>query len=117
MDSDDVRLIIQHIMSAQTEATVMEVGWGFGANMLAKYLGEEAGSTSLLAAVCISNPLDLQETSRHLSRTKGGKFDRAMADGFVRILEANKVSLTQQTLSDFSQPLALRFKLYRIGFE
>jgi predicted alpha/beta-fold hydrolase len=101
-DSDDVRLVVQHIKSAQPRVTVMGVGWGFGANMLAKYLGEEAASASLVAAVCISNPFDLQETSRHLSSIKGGKFDRAMADGLVRILETNKVSLTQQTVNNFS---------------
>lgn len=97
-----MRLVVQHIKSAQPRVTVMGVGWGFGANMLAKYLGEEAASASLVAAVCISNPFDLQETSRHLSSIKGGKFDRAMADGLVRILETNKVSLTQQTVNNFS---------------
>lgn len=101
-DSDDVRLVIQHIMSAQPRATVMGVGWGFGANMLAKYLGEEGGSAPLMAAVCISNSFDLQETSKHLSSTNGGKFDRAMANGLVRILEANKVSGTQQIVNRFS---------------
>ena len=100
-DSDDVHLVIQHIMSAQPSATVMGVGWGFGANMLAKYLGEQAGSASLMAAVCISNSFDLQETSKHLRSTKGGKFDRAMADGLVRILEANEVSHTQQSVNHF----------------
>lgn len=105
-DSDDVRLAVQHIARAQPRSTLLGIGWGFGANMLAKYLGEEAGSASLMAAVCISNPFDLEETLGHLSRAKGGELDRAMTKGLVNILEANKVS--------FSFLTALLLRLLRL---
>lgn len=90
-DSDDVRLVVEHIVRQRPGSTLMGVGWGWGANMLTKYLGEEAGSTPLMAAVALSNPFDLHQSSMHLRMTNNGQFDRIMAKGLVSILEANKV--------------------------
>lgn len=93
VDSDDVRLAVQHIVRERPGSSVMGVGWGWGANMLTKYLAEEAGSTSLMAAVAISNPFDLQQSSMFLGMTNGGQLDRVMAKGLVNILKNNKVRL------------------------
>lgn len=90
-DSDDVRLAVQHIVRGRPGSSVMGVGWGWGANMLTKYLGEEAGSTSLMAAVAISNPFDLQQSSMYLGMTNAGQLDCVMAKGLVNILKDNKV--------------------------
>ena len=92
-DSDDVRLAVRHIIHERPGYTLMGVSWGFGANILAKYLGEEAGAALLMAAVCISNPFDLEKSSTHLSRTRGPKPDHAMAEGLVNIVRENQVLL------------------------
>jgi hypothetical protein len=44
-----------------------------------------------MAAVCISNPFNLDEMSRYLARTRDGELDRAFTKGLVDILAANKV--------------------------
>lgn len=44
----------------------MGVGWGYGANMLTKYLAEVGGNTPLTAATCVDNPFDLEVASRCL---------------------------------------------------
>ena len=67
----------------------MGVGWGYGANMLTKYLMEVGESTPLTAAVCIDNPFDLHEATRsfphHIT------LDQKLTAGLVDILHANKV--------------------------
>lgn len=90
-DSDDVHLAVHHISRTRPQSTLLVIGWGFGANMLAKYLGEDSAATPVMAAVCISNPFNLEEMSRYLARTRDGELDRAFTKGLVDILAANKV--------------------------
>jgi uncharacterized protein len=55
-------------------AGVVAVGYSLGANMLLKYLGEHGGGARLKAAVAISAPLDLAETSRHMMRRRNALY-------------------------------------------
>lgn len=68
---------------------MMGVGWGYGANMLTKYLAEVGEKTPLTAATCIDNPFDLEEASRvsanHFS------VDQKLTGGLIDILRSNKV--------------------------
>lgn len=68
---------------------MMGVGWGYGANMLTKYLAEVGENTPLTAATCIDNPFDLEEASRvspyHFA------IDQKLAGGLIEILRSNKV--------------------------
>ena len=66
----------------------MGVGWGYGANMLTKYLVEAGESTPLTAAVCIDNPFDLQEATRTFPHNIS--LDQKLTAGLVDILLANK---------------------------
>ena len=68
----------------------MGVGWGYGANMLTKYLVEVGESTPLTAAVCIDNPFDLEEATRSFPHHIA--LDEKLTTGLVDILRANKVS-------------------------
>lgn len=67
----------------------MGVGWGFGANMLTKYLAEVGERTPLTAATCIDNPFDLEEASR--SYLHHIALDQKHANGLIDILQSNKV--------------------------
>ncbi|KAM7513497.1 hypothetical protein LguiA_003080 [Lonicera macranthoides] len=66
-DSDDVYTAIQFINGARPWTTLVGVGWGYGANMLAKYLAEVGEKTPLVAATCIDNPFDLEEATSWIS--------------------------------------------------
>lgn len=70
----------------------MSVGWGYGANMLTKYLAEVGEKTPLTAATCINNPFDLEEATRgtpyHIA------LDQKLTQGLVDILRSNKVKGT-----------------------
>lgn len=88
-DSDDILTAIQFVSTVRPWTTMMSIGWGYGANMLTKYLADAGDSTVLTAAVCINNTFDLDEATRsfphHIT------LDQKLASGLVNILQANKV--------------------------
>ncbi|XP_012443125.1 uncharacterized protein LOC105767998 isoform X1 [Gossypium raimondii] len=87
-DSDDISTAIQFINKARPWNTLMGVGWGYGANMLTKYLAEAGEKTPLTAATCIDNPFDLEEATRltpyHIA------LNEKLTSGLVDILRSNK---------------------------
>ncbi|KAL2613381.1 hypothetical protein R1flu_025073 [Riccia fluitans] len=89
-DSDDVQLVVQYISKRRPWATIMGIGWGFGANMLSKYLGEEAHATPLTAAVCIDNPYNLEKVTMSGKASRWNDLDKALTMGLVKILNDNK---------------------------
>ncbi|KAJ7979194.1 putative Alpha/beta-Hydrolases superfamily protein [Quillaja saponaria] len=87
-DSDDISTAIQYINKARPWTTFMGVGWGYGANMLTKYLSEVGECTPLTAATCIDNPFDLEEATR--SSPHHIVVDHKLTGGLIDILRANK---------------------------
>ncbi|KAJ8486079.1 hypothetical protein OPV22_018564 [Ensete ventricosum] len=87
-DSDDVFTAVRFVSMARPWRTVMSVGWGYGANMLTKYLSEVGESTVLTAAVCIDNPFDLAEVTRSFPHHVS--LDQKIRSGLIDILRANK---------------------------
>ncbi|KAG2717836.1 hypothetical protein I3760_03G192700 [Carya illinoinensis] len=87
-DSDDISTAIQFINEARPCATLMAVGWGYGANMLTKYLAESGEKTPLSAATCIDNPFDLEEATRSSSHHLA--IDQKLTGGLIDILRTNK---------------------------
>ncbi|KAK6944693.1 Type II CAAX prenyl endopeptidase Rce1-like [Dillenia turbinata] len=87
-DSDDISTAIQFISRTRPWTTLMGVGWGYGANMLTKYLAEIGEATPLTAATCIDNPFDLEEATRspphHLA------LNEKLTSGLINILRSNK---------------------------
>lgn len=88
-DSDDICIAVRFISRLRPWSTLMGVGWGYGANMLTKYLGEASETTPLTAAVSIGNPFDLDEATRSLSHYS--VLDRKLVEGMKDILRRNKV--------------------------
>lgn len=80
----------------------MGVGWGYGANMLTKYLAEVGAKTPLTAATCIDNPFDLEEATR-LTYYRDG-LDEKLTGGLIDILQSNKVGVIALNLSLFLRP-------------
>ncbi|WVZ65061.1 hypothetical protein U9M48_014483, partial [Paspalum notatum var. saurae] len=103
-DSDDICTAVQFINSKRPWTTLMGVGWGYGANMLTKYLVEVGESTPLTAAVCIDNPFDLEEATRLFPHHVA--LDQKLMGGLVDILRANK-ELFQGKAKNFNVQKAL----------
>ncbi|KAI6682091.1 hypothetical protein NL676_035972 [Syzygium grande] len=109
-DSDDISTAVQFIGKARPWTTLMGVGWGFGANMLTKYLAEAGERTPLAAAICINNPFDLEEVTRSSARHNGT--DENLTSGLVDILRSNK-ELFQGRAKGFDVEKALVAKSVR----
>jgi hypothetical protein len=89
-DSDDISTAIEFINKARPWTTLMGVGWGYGANMLTKYLAESGEKTPLTAATCIDNPFDLEEATRSSPHSMAN--DQKLTGGLIDILRYNKVN-------------------------
>ncbi|XP_010261719.1 PREDICTED: uncharacterized protein LOC104600473 isoform X2 [Nelumbo nucifera] len=87
-DSDDICTAVQFINRARPRTTLMGVGWGYGANMLTKYLAEVGERTPFTAATCFDNPFDLEEATRSSSHHIAA--DQKLTDGLIDILRSNK---------------------------
>ncbi|KAL3744618.1 hypothetical protein ACJRO7_013824 [Eucalyptus globulus] len=109
-DSDDICTAVQFISKARPWTTLMGVGWGFGANMLAKYLAEVGERTPLAAATLINNPFDLEEVTRSSAHHVGT--DENLTSGLVDILRSNK-ELFQGRAKGFDVEKALVAKSVR----
>jgi len=68
-DTDDVRYVVQLLHERFPRAPLMAVSFSLGANILTKYLGEEADKSVLHAAVAVSNPWNLSQTDIHMRST------------------------------------------------
>ncbi|CAI9097377.1 OLC1v1033780C1 [Oldenlandia corymbosa var. corymbosa] len=103
-DSDDVSTAMQFINKARPWTTMMSIGWGYGANMLTKYLAEVGERTPLTAATCIDNPFDLDEMTR--STPHCILLDQKLKTGLIDILRSNK-ELFQGRAKNFNVDKAL----------
>ncbi|KAK1417442.1 hypothetical protein QVD17_26569 [Tagetes erecta] len=83
-DSDDICTAVQFINRARPWTTFMGVGFGYGSNMLTKYLAEVGEETPLTAAACLDNPFDLKKASNHLY------VDQNLTSGLIDMLQSNK---------------------------
>ncbi|KAK8934207.1 Embryogenesis-associated protein EMB8 [Platanthera zijinensis] len=87
-DSDDVSTAVQFVNEIRPWTTLMGIGWGYGANMLTKYLAESGVTTPVTAAVCIDTPFDLEESTK--SSSQHITLNKKLTNGLREILRANK---------------------------
>ncbi|KAK7265485.1 hypothetical protein RJT34_33105 [Clitoria ternatea] len=109
-DSDDISTAITYINNARPWTTLMGVGWGYGANMLTKYLAEVGERTPLTAATCIDNPFDLDEATR--TSPYHTITNQKLTGGLIDILQTNK-ALFQGKTKGFDVEKALLAKSVR----
>ncbi|WCJ42850.1 alpha/beta-Hydrolases superfamily protein [Euphorbia peplus] len=109
-DSDDVCTAVQFINKTRPWASLMGIGWEYGANMLTKYLAEVGERTPLIAAACINNPFDLEEATRCSPYCT--ILDQKLTGGLIDILRSNK-ELFQGRTKGFNVERALTAKSVR----
>lgn len=64
--TDDLRRALLFIRTRFPSAPLVGVGFSVGANMLAKYLGEEGSESALRAGVCLANVWDFAAGIKHM---------------------------------------------------
>ncbi|CAI9286177.1 unnamed protein product [Lactuca saligna] len=105
-DSDDVSTVVQFINRARPWTTLMGVGFGYGANMLTKYLAEVGEETPLTAATCLDNPFDLERATKSPNHRY---VNQNLTDGLIDMLKSNK-ELFQGRSKGFDIEKALQAK-------
>lgn len=63
-DTRDLKEVLEHIHKISPNTKLLGVGFSLGANILTKYLGEEAENSLISGAISIANPLNFIDTSR-----------------------------------------------------
>lgn len=88
--TDDLRAVVKHVQEAWPSAQVTATGWGLGANILLRYLGEEGTGTPLRAAVSLANPFDIASCDASLSRGFNRVYNMEMVREMVELVARNK---------------------------
>ncbi|KAJ1950557.1 hypothetical protein FBU59_000619 [Linderina macrospora] len=62
----DYREVVDHLHTTLPDCKLLGLGFSLGANILAKYIGEEGSSCPLTAGIAVGNPYDLYKVVVHL---------------------------------------------------
>lgn len=66
--SEDVRSALNYVRRTRPTADLYALGYSLGANLLAKYLGEEGDKSFLVGASAISNPWNFNVCQKGLEK-------------------------------------------------
>ncbi|KAM0755757.1 AB-hydrolase YheT [Meredithblackwellia eburnea MCA 4105] len=92
--TDDLRCALAFLSHAAPKSPLYGVGFSLGANVLAKYVGEEGTNTPLKAAVVLGCPWDFLAGHVYLSSSWIQQvYSRAMAANLRRVVTRNKAAL------------------------
>ncbi|WP_115717232.1 hydrolase [Gallaecimonas mangrovi] len=86
-ESGDPRWLAAELKRRYPNTPLMAVGYSLGGNVLLKWLGEDAQSSPLKAAVAVSPPMDLLASSRHISRGLSKVYQRHLLNSLRQSLE------------------------------
>jgi uncharacterized protein len=93
-ETTDIAWVIEKIVEEKPEARIGLAGVSLGGNVLLKYLGEQGSDapSQVKAAVAISVPFDLEESSRYIDRG----FSRVYQWHFMRTLRKKARAMLEQ---------------------
>ncbi|KAJ2828406.1 hypothetical protein IWW50_001404 [Coemansia erecta] len=64
--TDDYKEVVNDIHNRLPNCPLLGLSFSLGANIMAKYVGEEGESCPLVAAIAVGNPYDMYEVIKHL---------------------------------------------------
>jgi len=91
--TEDLRVSIKHIHERFPNAPLLLAGFSLGANLVCRYICEEKGNKSVLAALSVNNPFDLQASTIDMETQQGfiGRYFSAnIAKGLIRYTRKNE---------------------------
>lgn len=93
-ETSDLGAVVRRLLDERPDAPLVLAGISLGANVLLKWLGEEADRLlgRVHAAVAVSTPFDLARSSAHIDRG----FSRLYAWNFLRSLKSKAVAKIAQ---------------------
>ena len=89
-ESNDLRLMVQHIISRFQPESMYLIGFSIGGNITLKYLGEEGASLSpiIKASATLSVPCDLASGAKHLAGLKSKVYMRRFMHSLTEKIKA-----------------------------
>lgn len=89
-ESDDLRLMIQHVLNQYQPNSMYLIGFSIGGNITLKYLGEEGSGLSpiIKAAATLSVPCDLASGAKHLAGIKSKVYMRRFMQSLTAKIKA-----------------------------
>lgn len=103
----DLCQVVEHVTVRYSESNIYAVGWSLGANILVRYLGEEAGNCPLSGAVSLCNPFNLVIADEDFHKGFNNVYDKALARGLRKIFQKHK-RLFEGIGGDYNIPMVVK---------
>ncbi|KAI3983326.1 hypothetical protein MKX01_013393 [Papaver californicum] len=83
----DTREVVKHVHTRYPNSKLYAVGWSLGANILVRYLGEEAENCLLSGGVSLCNPFNLVIADEDFRKGFNNIYDKALARSLTKIFK------------------------------
>lgn len=83
----DTREVVKHVNTRYPNSNLYAVGWSLGANILVRYLGEEAENCLLSGGVSLCNPFNLIIADEDFRKGFNNIYDKALARSLTKIFK------------------------------
>ncbi len=92
--TDDLELVVQHLLRNYKYEKIMLIGFSLGGNLTLKYIGEKGEEihSNISRAVAISVPVDLRDSADQLSKSSNAIYMKR----FLRMLKPKMIEKTQR---------------------
>ena len=89
--TEDIRAVVIDIHKRYPNAPLIGAGFSMGANIMAKYVGEEGEKCLFRSVICVSCPFDLQAAADYMEKPgmMNRRYSENMARGHVRFVKKN----------------------------
>lgn len=113
--TNDLRCAMLYIKNNYPSAEFIGMGFSLGANVMAKFVGEEGERCPFKAAVVIGNPWDLLKGSQELESTYLGHYlyNREMAKNLRTLMTIHRDAVKDTHAEELAQMDALRWPTIR----
>ncbi|ERN10725.1 embryogenesis-associated protein EMB8 [Amborella trichopoda] len=110
--TEDLRQVVEHVGTCYPKSNIYAVGWSLGANILVRYLGQEAHYCPLSGAVSLCNPFNLVMADEDFHKGFNVIYDKALAKALCKILKKHAL-LFEEIGGEYTIPLAAKAKSVR----
>ncbi|XP_071693411.1 embryogenesis-associated protein EMB8-like [Rutidosis leptorrhynchoides] len=108
----DINEVVAHVSSRYPNANLYAAGWSLGANILVRYLAQEAGNCPLSGAVSLCNPFNLVVADEDFHKGFNVVYNKALSSSLRRIFKKHAL-LFEEMSDDYNIPAAANCKSIR----
>ncbi|KAG0570302.1 hypothetical protein KC19_6G152600 [Ceratodon purpureus] len=110
--TEDLRQVVKHVGSVFPSLRLYAAGWSLGANILVRYVGQEAEECPLSGAVSLCNPFDLVIADEDFHKGFNNIYDKSLARGLRKIFSKH-AHLFKDIGGEYNIPLVANAKTVR----